>query len=77
MALTTLDHPGHAQRAFMWGRAFWKGIRPIVTAAVTTAGLAVAEQVFSVDLLTKSGVPQFVAIGVFETWRNWRKNRNL
>lgn len=74
MTLTSLNDGQPLERAFLWSRALWKGIRPIVTAAVTTAALAVAEQVFSVDFLAKNGVPQFVAIGVFETWRNWRKH---
>ena len=75
MPITTLDRPP-LEPVFRWTTMFWKGIRPVVIGVLGTALAALLEQLLNVDLLVKSGVPTFVAIGVVEAGRNfWKQHR--
>ena len=69
------DRPSLAP-AYSWAKTLWKGLRPVVTAVIFTAVGTLVEKLLDVDLLVKSGVPQFLAIGLVEAGRNfWKQHR--
>jgi len=73
MALQRIDLDDVVKPVYLWTRTLWKGLKPVLIAVLTTAALALLEQVLTIDFLTKYGVPQVAAIAIVAAYNNWRK----